>query len=160
MLTSSQLWGFSLTKDNYNAVLDRFHLRPGYEPTTGVATGGFSTWEKNSERTDVWMCTCVPWQARQEYTIPSFPGDSQDLSSSWNLDTCKSAQVGQSKPEPTKIKRGSRVDLPKYRGMCSLGMEYSDHFIAFCGQEFLILSKIQTCKHMWRHRKSVAEYIW
>lgn len=61
ILPSYQLWGFSLTKDDYNAVLDRFHLCPGYEPTTGVATGGFATWEKNSsasERTGL-VCGCV-----------------------------------------------------------------------------------------------------
>lgn len=52
ILPSYQLWGFSLTKDNYNAVLDRFHFRPGYEPTTGVASGGFATWEKNSSASE------------------------------------------------------------------------------------------------------------
>lgn len=52
ILPSSQLWGFSLTKDNYNAVLDRLHLCPGYEPTAGVATGGFATWEKNSSASE------------------------------------------------------------------------------------------------------------
>lgn len=42
----SQLWGSSLTEDNYNAVLDRFNFRPGHEPTAGAASRGFATWER------------------------------------------------------------------------------------------------------------------